>query len=256
MNLAELERYFAAVATSSSGPPAGLAEIFKNGAHLPASALLGIYNRGYHYRLLGALSSVFTRTKQALGEAEFERLGLQYLARHPSEHPAVERVGRAFPEYLAELGNLPRELPDLARLEWARLCALVAPDPSEVARVSAIDAATFPGSRLRFVASLELLSVDARALASFPGASGAATESSADGAGATHSGVAVWRRRHLVQHQVLGPVEFEALELARSGASVSRFCAAFATGSEVDEAAAALRAVGAWFAREWINNIE
>jgi hypothetical protein len=255
MNLAELERYFAAVATSTSGPPAGLAEVFKNSANLPASALLGIYNRGYHYRLLGALSSVFARTKLALGEPEFERLGLQYLAHHPSEHPAVERVGRVFPEYLAELGGLSPELPDLARLEWARLCALVAADPSDVVLASAIDAATFPSSRLRFVASLGVISIDARALASFRGASGAATERSSDAA-ATHVGVAVWRRRYAVQHQALASVEFEALQLARAGASVSHFCAVFESGSEVDDAAAAFRVVATWFAREWIDKIE
>src|SRR5450755_1874238 len=93
VTLAELQRYFAAVATSTSGPPSDIDDVFQSSARLSASARLAIYNRGYHHRLLDALASVFTRTKRALGDAEFERLGLSYLAQHPSEHPAVERVG-------------------------------------------------------------------------------------------------------------------------------------------------------------------
>jgi hypothetical protein len=151
---------------------------------------------------------------------------------------------------------LPRKLPDLARLEWARLRALIAPDPREVVLASTIDAATFPSSRLRFAPSLELLSIDAQALASFHGTSDAAAESSARNANVTQQGVAVWRKRLSVQHEVLGPVEFEALELARTGASVSDFCAVFDSGSAADSAALAFRAVGAWFAREWIVRIE
>jgi hypothetical protein len=256
VKLAELERYFAAVATSTSGPPADLAEVFKNSAHLPASALLAIYNRGYHYRLLQTLASVFVHTQRALGQAEFERLGLRYLAQHPSEHPAVERVGRLFPEYLGGLGSISPELIDIARLEWARLLALVAPEPPQVLRANAIDVATFPSARLGFVSSLSVLSLEARALARLLGSTKSETaDLSASIAGAPVH-VAVWRKRHRAQHEALSELEFEALTLAQTGASVSAVCTLFDSGSEADDATRAFQIVSLWFTREWVEKME
>ena len=249
MKLAELERYFAAVATSTSGPPADLDEVFESRPELPATALLGIYNRGYHARLLGALASVFARTRRALGDAAFERLGLQYVARHPSEHPAVERVGRSFPQYLAEQPGCSRALGDLARLEWARLMALVAPDPSALAFAHEVDAASFPGSRLRFVPSLTIHSLARRSLELFRDPA-APPE---DDASAPQRGVAVWRKGHDVKHEPIEALELEALELGLAGASVSRICALFDSGAPVEDTARAFRMLSAWFAREWIE---
>jgi hypothetical protein len=256
VKLAELERYFATVATSTSGPPTNLDSVFKSSARLPASTRLGIYNRGYHYRLLDALSSVFTRTKQALGEVEFERLGLLYLARHPSEHPAVERVGRLFPEYLAAQSLGSDELADLARLEWARLSALVAPDPNGIALARDIDVVRFPCSRLCFVPSLSVLSIGARARTLFPGIPSQSDEIDGSAPSAQRSGVAVWRKRHVVMHEALGALEHDALSLALSGASVNSFCALFASVALADDAAHAFRVVAGWFAREWIERSE
>jgi hypothetical protein len=256
VKLAELERYFASVATSTSGPPVDLDEVFKSSSELSARARLGIYNRGYHYRLLGALASVFARTERALGEAQFERLGLAYLARHPSEHPAIERVGRLFPQYLGQLPEIAGEHVDLAVLEWARLTALVAPDPGAILSAHGVDPVQFPSSRLHFVPSLTTLSLDVRALGLFP----AVSESSAGGAEASSEaqrrGVAVWRKRHVVRHEALDALELAALELARSGASVTRFCALFESDAPAEDAARAFRVVSGWFAREWIERSE
>src|SRR5450755_3738382 len=56
VTLAELQRYFAAVATSTSGPPSDIDDVFQSSARLSASARLAIYNRGYHPRLRDARS--------------------------------------------------------------------------------------------------------------------------------------------------------------------------------------------------------
>jgi len=247
VKLAELERYFAQVATSTSGPPDEVDEVFKSSAGLSASAQLGVYNRAYHYRLLDALASVFVRTQRALGEAQFERLGLRYLARHPSEHPAVERVGRAFPEYLRTQPQVAPALAELSALEWARLGALVAPNPSAIASASTVDLATFPASALCFVASLSTHSVSAPALALFAEQGDTSTSSEP-----CH--VAVWRKRDLVQQERLDAVETAALERAMAGASVGQVCALFDSGAPLqDDAQRAFRVVSAWFAREWIE---
>jgi len=256
VKLAELERYFAAVATSTSGPPADLEQVFKPSARLSARELMSIYNRGYHFRLLGALEAVFERTRRALGAAEFQRLGLAYVAEHPSEHPAVERVGRHFAEFLRARRACNDALADLAALEWARLCALVAPDPQRVLSASAVDPLTFPSAPLSFVPSLTVLSLQRAALTLFASngdLSAALVESVPAHDIPAKCAVAVWRQRHAVKHEVLGELEHEALELARSGAPVSQFCALFAGGTDAEAAERAFGVVSTWFKREWIG---
>jgi hypothetical protein len=255
VKLAELERYFAAVATSTSGPPADLEQVFKPSARLSARELMSIYNRGYHFRLLGALEAVFERTRRALGAAEFERVGLAYVAGHPSEHPAVERIGRHFAEFLREHAQGKEAIADLAALEWARLCALVAPDPAQILTASAVDPQTFPSSHLSFVPSLTVLSLQRSALTLFAangGAAAAPAEPPPADEMPAKCAVAVWRQRHALKHEVLAELEQQALELARAGAPVSQFCALFAGGTDAQAAERAFGIVSAWFGRAWI----
>lgn len=246
MNLAELQRYFASAATSGSGPLPELDRVFSSTEQLSARDRLAIYNRGYFYRLLDALSSVFSQTKRELGEADFERLGLGYIARHPSEHPAVERCGRSFAEYLRGI-DAPTVIVDLAKLEWARLCALVAPNPSSVATADAIDPSLFPRARLRFVPSLHWLELDPRALSAFAGVDLATT--------ALSCRVAVWRNRHVVLHQSLNDAEAEALISAVDGATLSGVCAVFDSGAQAEDVRRAFQVLSGWFSRQWLESV-
>jgi len=224
MKLAELEAYFARVATSASGPPADLESVFVSGAELPACERMAIYNRAYFYRQVDALRSVFEQTTNALGEKEFTRVALSYLTAHPSQHPAIERVGRHFAMYLAE-----RESPavvELAELEWAELSALVAPNPISLADVSDIDAARFPLTRLRFVPSLQVLPA-----------------------------WAVYRPHHSVEREALSPLEFATLSAARSGATMGEVCAQFEAPDPADAARQAHSIVARWFAKAWVESL-
>ena len=250
MKLAELEHYFAAAATSGTGPIAGLDDVFATNERLTASEQLAIYNRAYFYRLLDAMSSVFALSKGVLGATEFERLSLGYLAAHPSEHPAIERVGRNFCTYLAGLGAAPGEpVLSLVALEWARLCALVAPNPPTLVRSLALDPAVFPHCRFSFVPGVGWLEVDARALSAFAGAADA-------GVTAERCAVVVWRAEHQVHHQPLETAEFRALQAAGSGATMNEVCAAFDTGNEAADSERAFRAIASWFARHWLQKVD
>jgi hypothetical protein len=250
VNLAELERFFAAAATSGTGPSAGLSEVFAGSERLSVTERLAIYNRAFFYRQLDALASVFGATKRALGELEFERLGLAYLATHPSEHPAVERVGRHFPEYLARLGSAPpAPLVDLARLEWARLCALVAPNPTALAQPSSVDPASFPKCCVKLVPSLSWLELDARALSAFAAADPSPEPSE-------RCAVAVWRAGHAVRQARLEALEFRALCAARTGATLAEVCAVFDTGHDALDARYAFQIIAAWYARNWLESVE
>ena len=226
MKLSELQQYFAAAATTSKGPAPGLDDVFVSRGALSASERLAIYNRGYYYRLLDALGSVFADTKRALGEAEFKRIGLAYLTQHPSEHAAVERVGRRFAGYLRVRFPAPNSFGDVADLDWARLCALVAPNPATVARAHQLLPAQFPSSRLRFVPSLQCL-----------------------------QSTAVWRAGHTVAQRSLKTLEFQALGAAMTGASMSRVCALFDTGELAADTQRTFAVLSAWFAREWVERV-
>ncbi len=248
MKLAELQRFFAEAATSGSGPRAGLEHVFTGNAQLTASARLGIYNRAYYYRLLGALASVFEQVQRCMGAAEFERVGLSYLTQHPSEHPALERVGRLFPAYLRTLGRADA-LVGLAELEWARLCALVAPNPARVVSRTSIGPSEFPRSSLRLVPSLHWLELAPGVLSTFAG------QALADTPEGERVGVAVWRQRHAVSHEQLGALEFQALQLAAGAASTSEICSIFDTGNATDDALRAFQVLGRWFDRGWVESL-
>jgi hypothetical protein len=253
MKLAELESFFSEAATSGTGPRVGLEEVFVSDARLSASERLAIYNRGYYYRLLDALSSVFEHTQRTLGKAQFERLALSYLTRHPSEHPAVERVGRLFPEYLRNLDAIASSVADLAALEWARLNALVAPNPRTVVSASSIEPALFPSSRLRLVPALHWLELDPQALKALAGGELGAT---LPGAAVERCAVAVWRQQHAVVHEQLQSVELEALQLAAEGASIARICCCFDSGSLADDAQHAFQMLSGWLSRHWLESLE
>jgi len=255
VKLAELERYFASAATSGSGPLPDLERIFVGSDQLSAKDRLAIYNRGYFYRLLDALASVFGQTKRLLGDADFERLGLAYVAQYPSEHPAVERIGRAFPAYLRGV-HAPATIVDVASLEWARLCALVAANPRSVATVHAIEPGLFPQARLRFVPSLHWLELDPRALSAFAGEAPArAAQATADPPGPL-LGVAVWRNQHAVRHEALDASEWTALVCAAGGGTLSEVCSAFASESAADDVHRAFQVLSNWFAKQWLEQIE
>src|SRR5262249_51822265 len=159
----------------------------------PATDRMAIYNRGYFLRLLDALSSVFAQTRRVLGGPEFERLGLAYITQYPSEHPAVERVGRSFSLYLERVAA-KTVIVDLAALEWARLCALVAPNPASLANVERIDPQRFPEARVRFAPSLQCLELDPLALAAFADAEPSAVMLEASDSGRARRGVVAFRK--------------------------------------------------------------
>lgn len=248
MKLAELQRYFARAATSGAGPLEDLEQVFLGGGAISARERIAIYNRAYYYRLLDALASVFVVTRRLLGEQAFERIGLSYLGAHPSQHPAIERVGRHFAGYLREVDRTESAVSDVAELEWARLNALLAADPRKLATLEAIVPSAFPTSRATFVPSLQLLELDPRALAAFDG-----NELSGAFAG-TRSGVAVWRKAFVVEHLALEPDAHRALGLAMNGATMSDVCAVFDSGATDADARRASAVISQWFARGWIES--
>src|SRR5262249_56053977 len=94
-----------------------------------------------------------------VGTGAFPPVARAYLAEHPSEHPSVRPVGRHLPAFLASRPPpaAPAWLPDLARLEWARVEVFDAPDarPIGMADLLALPEPEWPEARLRAIPPLE-----------------------------------------------------------------------------------------------------
>jgi hypothetical protein len=131
LTLRELQfKFFQAIA---SPPPAGggcgfaldFVQLVQGRGPLGAEERINIYAHMYCARILDALSEDFPRVAAALGPERFCAVARAYLAGNPSVHPSLRYIGRSFPTFLSTYkdGQMPPFLPDVARLEWARLDA-------------------------------------------------------------------------------------------------------------------------------------
>jgi hypothetical protein len=86
---------------------------------------VGIYHYAYLARISESLQEDFAPLLQWIDEAGFEEIARAYLEVFPSTYRTLAEVSRHFPEFLDSIiqpGD-PKFLPDLARLEWAKICA-------------------------------------------------------------------------------------------------------------------------------------
>lgn len=196
--------------------------VFRGGTGLAARDAIALYRDMYEYRQFAALRESFPRLAGVLGD-RFKRVCLDYLAKYPSEHPALEWLGRELPRFLREHGPDPREaLADLAALEFSRTRAFLLPDAAGAAAVGDIDPVRFADSVPRFVPTLALLRVQAGTLARWEQPE--AHDPPPDGACVW---VACWRDGFRVTHHSLPEDEGDALSTALAGASFAEICGVF-----------------------------
>ncbi|WCL54352.1 DNA-binding domain-containing protein [Gimibacter soli] len=114
--------------------------VFAQAVLAPAADVpLGIINTGgrfnlYRNNFLAGLTDIlgakFPVTGQLVGEAYFEALVRAFVGDHPPVSPILDLYGDTFAAFLEAfppLRSLPY-LPDVARIEWARCVASIAPD--------------------------------------------------------------------------------------------------------------------------------
>jgi len=138
---------------------------------LNAARRLGIYHHAYYARQIGVLGEVFLRVRAVIGPVEFANVAREYLNFYPSRTPVIERIGGRFPAFLSQTSHGNRKgLTDLARLERARLDALLSPDSAR--SLSLDELATTPPARTRLLPhpAARLLRLSRRALALWHGA--------------------------------------------------------------------------------------
>jgi hypothetical protein len=135
-SLRELQAGFAAALgggsadTDAAGPGRAArdfaAELVAGG--FTAHERLQVYRNNSRAMFDGALERTYAVLLRRVGADYFRQLTHGYRARHPSRSGDLHWVGRHFPEYLAEhlAGSGYEWLAELAALEWACECALVA----------------------------------------------------------------------------------------------------------------------------------
>lgn len=159
MNAGEQAAFAAALLDAGAAPPAGLRAW--NGSD-PARRF-GVHRNNVVAGLTRALGDTFPVLRRLVGAPFFDAMAGVYLRAHPPASPVLAHYGAGFADWLegfAPARGLPW-LPDMARLEFARVAACHAADamplaPEALAARQA-DAAALPGARLRLHPSCRVL---------------------------------------------------------------------------------------------------
>jgi hypothetical protein len=185
---------------------------------------------------------VFPRVRALLGPVDFAAVARQYLDFSPSRTPVIERIGGHFPAFLSRTSHADRpDLSDVARLERARLDALLSPDSPRT--LSLDELATAPPVRTHLLShpAARLLRLSCRALALWQDA----TE--LPGADTTY--VLVSRPTCAVLQHELDQESGRALERSYAGESLAAVFGEFSGPDAVEKASRALATflrLGAW----------
>jgi Putative DNA-binding domain len=247
LQLAELQRHFWSAVRTRGAPPPGVEKWLTASKRQSPAARLAVYHLAYWQRQVTALVSTFPHLQAALGATACERLMLAYIEARPSTEPCIEWLGRDFVEFLA-LRHTPPHALGIARLEWAQVESLLAPDSHDVVELPRGLGPVFAACRLELVPSLRVEHV---ARSSFSAFAPSLCEAFPVDESATID-VAFYRPRFAVKHVALAPDEARAYALARDGASIGLICAAFADLSPTEAPPRAMQVLSQWFARGWV----
>jgi len=211
-----------------------------------------IYNGAYFARLEDALADTLPSTKALLGEGRFRALARRYIIEHPSQHPALERVGTDFDQLLrARLPASERVFADVAKLELARVSALLAPDDTSLMGPLNLTGANLGTVRLRLVRSLVVSLVPAQAFQLWQ-------RPDCSLVSALHAsepiGVAFWRRDFSVHHRSLALTEATALAGPEHSVSLLDLCEQLALHDDAVTRAVAM--IEGWRSRGFIARVE
>ena len=237
-SLRDLQSLFWASLNGRQEP--ALRAVIRSTPELGGEDRLAIYAEMYFARLRDVLAEDFEKTAAALGPEGFTAVARAYLAEHPSEHPSVRHVGRQLPAFLASRPPpaAPAWLPDLARLEWARVDVFDAQDarPIGMADLLALPEPEWPGARLRAIPALEVVASDWPLHLIWDG-------SRPD---RTPTVLRVWRQDGGVYHCAMEPAERVALASLRGGRSFGEICEAMAELEPADAPAEAAALLARW----------
>lgn len=98
------------------------------------AARYAVYRNNVVISLIDALADTFPVVRQLVGEDFFHAMAREHTRKHPPTSPVLAFYGQDFPDFIAHFepaACLPY-LADIARLEWAYVCAFHAADAQGV----------------------------------------------------------------------------------------------------------------------------
>lgn len=104
-------------------------EALPDGLHVDAPGY-EVYAHHARASLSIAIENTFPVTRRLVGTAFFVEMAGRFVTAHPPRHGWLSAYGDRFPEFVAQYSPAAdlNYLPDLARIEWARVRAANAPD--------------------------------------------------------------------------------------------------------------------------------
>lgn len=121
---------------------------------------LEIYYDAYRLRLIDALRNDFPALELLLGVDDFSQIMIEYIAKHPSQHPSLRWLGEKLPIFLRShpIGQQHINIVELAEFEWAQIMAFDAKDsiPATLDNLRTLDNTQWLDLKLQFQPSLQL----------------------------------------------------------------------------------------------------
>lgn len=140
-------------------PPAGL----KAWNDSDPAARYAVYRNNVVISLIDALADAFPVVRQLVGEDFFHAMAREHARLQPPTSPVMAYYGQNFPDFIAdfEAASCLPYLVDVARLEWAYVCAFHAADADGLPTQALADLMSQPErlaiTRLRFAPAMRLI---------------------------------------------------------------------------------------------------
>lgn len=239
------------------GAAAGIESHVLSSVGANAAERVAVYVDAYRSRLLESLGKDFPGVRRLLGDAEFERLGREYIDAHPSDTRSIRWFGRHLPALLRRTRRDRPVVIEMADFEWQQGEVFDAPEAGRTteAEFAAVPADAWPLMRLTFHPSMRRLDL-AWNVVEYWQAINDKGPAPVPTLSAGHVPWLLWHRSLEVHWRSLVVDEAAALDLALEGRSFGGVCerlADFPTGETAPRAASLLKR---WVADELICGVE
>ena len=248
MSLAKIQELFWRAATTGTADDEELARTFVGTRDLRDSERLAIYSNMYAFRLVDTMREDYPKVATLVDDEPFFKLALSFLRERPSTHPSVEMAGRGFAEFLARQGGLRADLPDLARLEWARSEAFWAADTLALGRDAFVRVGEgLPMARLVISPSVRVIELRHACLPLWAALDRGETPPPP---WVADTRVVVWKQDFEVFHAMVTLSESTAIMRALQGATLSAVC------EPLEGVDRALKTISEWIGDGWISAVQ
>ncbi|MBT9492207.1 MAG: putative DNA-binding domain-containing protein [Paucibacter sp.] len=240
----------------------------------PAAPLLGqdapmglaVYQQAYPARLLAALRDNFTVLQRALGDEDFDALGLAYIQACPSSQPSIRWFGDGLADFMAGPYATALNHPcliDFARMDWALRASFDSADAPALRfeQLAAVAAADWPKLVFKLHPSVHILALGWAIAPAWTALRGYAPDAG-DPAPTLNEPVAlahhllVWREGLDTGWRSLEPLEAQLLQAVAEASNFEAICQLAAQSTGADQAAGAVvQALQGWLASGLLSEL-